>query len=91
MTNKCPVCSRKFLKIVEKNLNPDEILLDAAGKKKRKRKPRTVKVLNKDQQVSYDHTGTFNGSSDDSEDDDDDFMPDYNGKSYPCVRKRAAI
>ena len=68
VTNKCPICTKKFKSI-------KEVLAEATqqapitGKKRKKPAGRTVKVANKEQHVSYQYTGTFD---DDSDSDDDD-------------------
>lgn len=82
VTNKCPVCNQNFKQIIEKNINPiQEEELDAKGRKKCKRKPKTVRVKNKEQRVSYEHTGTFGRMDEDSDDDSDyaDMLPNAYG------------
>lgn len=85
VTNKCPICNTVFRKITEV-LPEDPVTATnepAAGTKRgRKRaaagaskpaakKPRTVRVQDKEQYVSYSHTGTFGDDEDDDYDSDD--------------------
>jgi hypothetical protein len=80
VTNKCPVCSQKFKNITELTATDDKLLeadhINSKGSKKRQRKPKTVKVANKEQKVSYEYTGTFGNTYDESDDSwDSDFEP----------------
>jgi hypothetical protein len=73
VTNKCPICAKKFKSI-------KEVIAEAVqqapltGKKRKKPAGRTVKVANKEQHVSYEYTGTFGNDSDSDDDDYDSYF-----------------
>lgn len=83
VTNKCPICNVTFHSV-------QEIIIEnvIVGKKRkgRKRKPKVVKVRDKEQYVSYEHTGTFDNDEDSDDSlygtDDDSDLEGFPGNYF---------